>query len=207
MTRIPKSCEMGDIADLSRHQAQLVTALFAGYDSGVTREFRLYRRVLVRLVDKSLLEYTWARELILAQIAEGERPTDEMTDTARTIHLFSFTDHMENCLNALCRTFKVIEALKAVKDTPTVERPVRKLIRKSGETVSGLRNVIEHIDSAIALDEIGEDNPVMLCISADGKNIEIGSLSISLLEVERLIRRIHSLVGEMIRVDGRISVT
>lgn len=198
---------MGHIDDLNRLQAFLVTALFAGHDSGLTREFCLYRRVMVRLVDKSLLEYTRARETILAQVAEEERPAERMIKKGRVVYLFSFTDHMENWLNAICRAFKVIEALKTVKNAPEIERPIRKLIRKSGEAVSELRNIIEHIAAAIAADEIGKDEPVMLSVSDDYKSVDIGSLSTSFLEIERLIRRMHSLTIEMIKVDGRTSIT
>jgi hypothetical protein len=71
-------------------------------DGSLSQHAALIRRNVIRLVDKAIYKYSFAREAVLDQINESHRSNEEMLN-GRVIYMFGFTDHMENCLNAMRR--------------------------------------------------------------------------------------------------------
>lgn len=76
---ILSECKMPDLSGLDSPSliGCLLVQLLMG-ERGLSRKASLYRRNFVRLVDKALLEYQEAREVILAEIAEANRSSEEM---------------------------------------------------------------------------------------------------------------------------------
>src|SRR4030042_6365663 len=108
---IPKECKMPDLSGLDAPlMSRLVVQLLIG-ESSLSHNARLYRRNFVRLVDKALREYNEARGAILKQVAEAKRPAKEMEKHGRQIFTFQFTDHIETCINAISRLFKLLERI------------------------------------------------------------------------------------------------
>ena len=69
---IPVQLRMEDLSDLENLQPTLMLNLaFAQGDKDISRRTALNRRVYIRLLDKTVDEYKEARDLIVAQIAEG----------------------------------------------------------------------------------------------------------------------------------------
>jgi hypothetical protein len=48
----------------------------------------------------------------LAQIAEAQRPFEQMVEQGRGIFIPAFTDHFENCVNAVNRARRLFDLMK-----------------------------------------------------------------------------------------------
>ena len=94
----------------------ILTAAFAG-NGTLSRNATQMRKNVIRLVDKAIFEYTNARNAILNQIAESQREYEELLK-GRIIYMFGFTDHMENCLNAIRRILGLLERLRSEANAP-----------------------------------------------------------------------------------------
>lgn len=111
---------MPDLSDLDSLMNRLIVQALIG-EPGLSQKTRLYRRNFIRLVDRALREYREARELILAEIAEMNRSPEEMSRDGRRIYLFTFPDHIETCINAVRRLYKLLGRIKAEKGSPRDE--------------------------------------------------------------------------------------
>ena len=76
---IPKDNKMPDLSELTttRLTARLIGNLLIG-EHPLNRQAGLYLRNFIRLLDKAIREYGEAREVILYEIEESNRPTEEM---------------------------------------------------------------------------------------------------------------------------------
>ena len=158
---IPSECKMPDLSGLdSPLIGRLIVQLLVG-EPGLSRKTSLYRKNYIRLVDKALREYHEARELILAQIAEANRSAEEMSRDGRHIYLILFTDHIETCINAVSRLFRLFERIKSERKSPAFPRELRRLLETQGESVAKVRNTVEHMDERIRNDEISPVKPIM----------------------------------------------
>ncbi len=170
-------------------------------DPGLTRKEGLYRRNFTRLVDKAVKEYQEAREAILMQIEEAKRPPAEMAKEGRIMYIFGFIDHFENCINALNRLLKQLEIIKNESFNSQISRDKRRAIDAHTRMVPDIRNVAEHMESAIQKDEIVDGQPVMLSISDDIDRAVIAGYEISFQEVALAIRRLHEVALALFDVN------
>jgi hypothetical protein len=100
----PKRCEMPDLSNLSA----LLTVSYmlnrtlgnTGLQMSGSGQYQFLN--LIRLVDKTLLEYGYARDY-LQQYVDSDN---------KTRLFFRCTDHMENCVDSLRRSFFHIEELR-----------------------------------------------------------------------------------------------
>ena len=199
MALIPTTCEMPDLSRACPPitPSFLLQAAFFG-NNGLSEKAALLRRTIVRLTDKAVGEFGEARNTVLAQLDERNRPPEEMMRTGRVIYMFAFVDHMENCINACRRLLALFKHLAddlSISDRTAVHAALAHALSKD---VSDFRNTIEHMEERIFSGQIG-DRPVVLALSNDSKDIEIGKHSISLASLATLITGIHtaarSLVG------------
>lgn len=196
MIPYPPECKMPDLSDLDTLTNRLIVQSLIG-EAGINRKVSLYRRNFVRLVDKALLEYAQAREVILDQIAEANRPTEEMLRNGRYFNIFGFTNHIENCINAIRRIYKLLERIKTEKESPTIPREIRRLVESKSESIGVLRNVVEHIDEIIIKDELAPNKPIMLAITKNSEGITISHYDIKFTDLAILLKNIHE-IGEYI---------
>jgi len=195
---IPTQLKIEDLSDLEKLQPTLVLNLvFAGGDRDLSRRTALNRRIYIRLLDKAVDEYTQARELIVAQIAEGQRSTEEMTQTGRYIYMFKFVDHMENCISTVRRILRFVEILKGNQDGLAFPRTVRKYIESLTTPIIDVRNIIEHMDEQIQNDTIQDDEPIMLEITGSQDEIGIAGQSLKFSTLSTLIKQLHVLGQNM----------
>jgi hypothetical protein len=199
MALIPTSCEMPDLSGSCPPitPSFLLQAAFFG-NNGLSDRAALSRRTIVRLTDKTVSEYGQARNAVLSQLQERNRPPEEMMRTGRVIYMFAFVDHMENCINA-CR--RLLALFKHLANDPTISNRVAvqaALTHALSRDVSNFRNTIEHMEERISTGQI-EDRPVVLALSDDSAAIEVGKNSIALASLATLIKCLHeaaqSLVG------------
>ncbi len=64
----------------------------------------------------------------------------------RHLRFYLFTDHIETCINAASRLFKLLEGSRSEKEAPNFPRELRRLVEKHSEFVKDVRNTVEHMD-------------------------------------------------------------
>ncbi len=143
-------------------------------------EVGLYLREYIRLVDKAVYNYEIARQAIM----------DQRKDTG-TLHFLAFIDHFENCINALARLGKLLDGIKRSLRADESLRALRKRAEAASRVISGVRNEIEHMDKVIAGHKSGQDLPVMLMISEDGRSAVVGTQSVRFRQVAEGISAFH----------------
>lgn len=120
-----------------------------------------------------MLEYEQARQVILDQIKEANRPAKEIEKTGRHIVLFGFTNHIEDCINAIRRTYKLLERIKTEEVSPPIPREIRRLLESKSADITNSRNLVEHIDEIISRDELAPNKPIMLAITKNSDGVKI----------------------------------
>lgn len=193
---IPKECRMDDLSHLDTLTNRLIVQLLIG-NPGLSKKAGLYRRNFIRIVDKALREYGQAREAVLADVAEANRSAKEMIKHGREMHFIAFTDHIENCINAVSRLFKLLERIKSKDQSPAWPRELRKLLETKSELIINARNAVEHIDTYIRNDEIEPGNPVMMTVSKMHDAVIVANYEIKFDELAMVIRKMHE-VGQYI---------
>jgi len=195
---IPTEIKMEDLSSLEKLQPTLILNLvFAQGDKDISRRIALNRRLYIRLLDKAVDEYMEARELIVAQIAEGKRKTDEMLQNGRYIYMFKFVDHMENCISTVRRILRFLDILKSNQDGLGFSRIVRRHIESLTTPIIGVRNIIEHMDKEIQNDTIQENEPIMLKITDTQDGVMIAEQSLKFSTLNTLLRKLHTLGQNM----------
>ncbi len=189
---IPSECKMPDLSGLDSLIGRLIVQVMIG-EPGLTRKAGLYRRNFIRLVDKALGEYHEARKAILADIAEANRPAKEMQKHGRRMYFVTFTNHIETCINAVSRLFKLLERIKSEKESLALPRELRKLVETKSGSVSNVRNAIEHMDKLIREDEIAPGQPVMLTVTKNGDGVVISKYEIKFEELAMVLGKMHEI--------------
>lgn len=159
----------------------------AGRDSGKTNVDRKILPVLARLIDKAIMEYTYAKELMEAEEAERKMSYNEILkrDQGQFIYTCSIIDHLENCVTTLARIYKVKR---------------KHLGHTKNQDVMDIRDSIEHVDERIR-DAI--DEPSVLNISEDSLIMEIaarnhGKISIETKDIAEEIIRLYKEIRKLL---------
>ena len=159
-------------------------------DEQLPPKTRLYRRNFIRLVDKAVLEYSKARQALCAQVDEPHRPPEEL-ERGRLLYIFTFANHLENCLNAIRRLMNHLDKFKSDKNGIEIDRTIRRSIESTSTSLIEIRDTVEHLDDRIQKDKIGPAQSITLSITNDQRGAEIAGTMISFTELERIIRRLH----------------
>jgi hypothetical protein len=189
-------CKMPDLTQLEMLSNRLVVQLLIG-EPGITKKYSRYRKSYIRLIEKALLEYEQARQVILDQIKEANRPAKEMEKTGRYVNFFGFTNHIEDCINAIRRTYKLLERIKTEKVSPSIPREIRRLVESKSEDIAKLRNQVEHIDEIILKDELAPNRPIMLAITKNSDGVIISHYEIKFTDLAIILKNMHE-IGEHI---------
>ena len=197
---IPTECKMEDLSGLEKLQPNmLLNLVFAGIDENIERKTTIYRKIFVRLIDKTLDEYNEAQSLILEQIIERKRSDDEMKKKGRVLYMLKFVDHMENCIGTLRRILRILDKLKGNREGLSFPRTIRRQIESLSTPLVELRNTIEHVEEAIQKDEIQENEPVMIKITGAQDGVSVGNNAITFFEISTLIKRLHGFGQDLAR--------
>ena len=182
---IPSECKMPDLSGLdSPLISRLIVPILVG-EPGLSRKAQLYRRNFIRLLDKALREYHEAREAILATIAEEEEIIRRIT------YMIAFTDHIETCINAVSRLFKLLYIIKTEKEAPTFPKPLLKLVETKYDSIANLRNAVEHMDEQIHNGEVTPGNPIMLTISKNGDYVVVSEDQMKFEDLAMVLKKMH----------------
>ena len=178
-----------------------IQALFG--ELGLSQKTRLYRRNFIRLVDRALREYHEARELILAQIAEMNRSPEEMIRDGRSIYLFRFPDHIETCINAVRRLYKLLERIKAEKESPELPRELRRQVETMEGTILRIRGAIEHMDELILNGEIAVGKPIMAAGSENWDAVVVADEEIKFEDLAMVLRKMHEIALQLLTIKKK----
>ncbi len=156
------------------------------------------RSNIVRLVDKAVREYMFARNAILEQVAECQRPVEELMK-GRVLHMFGFVDHMENSINAIRRVLKFLELLRSDRSAPPQDRTRRRLVRAHSEPLIGIRDTLEHIGERLDKGPISNDQPVILKLGDDQESIILLDSRLTFSSIETILRAVHDEAKDLIQ--------
>jgi hypothetical protein len=185
---IPKECKMPDLSGLDALTNRLLVQVIIG-DPGISKKVALYRRNFVRLVDKALKEYHEAREAVLADIAE-----------AWGMYFIAFTDHIETCINATARLYKLLERIKSEKEAPAFPRELRELVETKNESIRYIRDSVEHMDKDIQKGEVEPGKPIMLTVSENDESIIIANHEIKFEELAMVLEKMHGIAQYILEI-------
>lgn len=188
---IPKECKMPDLSALDLLINRLIVQLMIG-NPGLSQKASLYRRNFVRLVDKALREYSEAREAILADVAEANRSVKDLKKYGRRMHFISFTDHIETCINAVARLYRILERIKLEKQSPAWPRELRRLLETKSKSIADIRNAVEHVEKKIQKGEIGLGKPIMLTVSENDEALMVANYEIKFEELALVLKKMEA---------------
>lgn len=193
--KIPEECKMRDLSGLSQLSINFTISCTFG-PIQIDKSAAPYIKNYVRILDAALCEYQRARECILLQIDEANRPSEKMTQTGRILYIHKFPTHMEFCINSIARIFKLIERLKNNSAAPSISREKRKLIESISSNLIYTRNAIEHMDERIH-DGLSETNaPIAIVITDDGNSIAVDNRTIRFSDLALTLEKLHKIAVE-----------
>ncbi len=197
---IPSECKMPDLSGLdSPLMNRLIVQLLVG-EKGLSRNVKLHRRNFIRLIDKALREYHEAREIILAQIAEANRSSEEMSRDGRQIYILTFTDYIEDCINAVRRLYTLLERFKSEKESPVLPRYLRRLVETKMKSVVDIRNTVEHMDERVQNGEIATGQPIMLAINKNEDGVVVADYEIKFKELALVLEKMNEIAQYILTI-------
>lgn len=195
---------MPDLSELERLQGALtLRVVFTQADAKIGRKAALLRRIFIRLMDKSITEYQEARKALELQVQESKRPSKKMQETGRIIYMFSFSDHMENCINSVRRLLRLLERINSIKNAPIIPRDKKRFLSSQGKRLIDLRDAFEHMDERIQRDEIGNDEAIMVKLGGSDDRVEIGPYQVTFGELAGIISKLHDLASYLVFISDR----
>ena len=203
---LPSECKMPDLSGLDPLTNRLLVQLLVG-ERGLSQKTSLYRKNFIRLVDKALREYHETREVILAQIAEMNRSAKEMSRDGRSIYLLTFPDHIETCINAVRRLYKLFWRIKAEKESPEFPRELRRQVRTIEKTIVKIRVAIEHMDELIVKGEIVAGKPIMAAGSENWDAVVVSNYELKFEELATVLRAMHEIALYLLTIKKPNSTT
>ena len=130
---------MKDLRALDTNEVgQLIVQLLIG-EPGLSEAFRGYRKVYIRLLKKALYEYEMTRITIIEWIS----------DKRDLMKPYKYANHMETCINAVIRIYRLLGKMEADNGTPKLPTANIEALDELYHVISKMRNAIEHIDGNI----------------------------------------------------------
>lgn len=199
---LPSECKMPDLSGLDYLMNRLIIQENFG-KPGLSQKTRSYRINFVRLVDRALEEYHEARKLILAQIAEMNRSPKEMSRDGRILYLLKFPDHIETCINAVRRLYKLLERINAEKESLGLPRELRRQVETEKGTIVKIRGAIEHVDELIQKDEIAVGKPIMAAGSENWDAVVVADEEIKFEDLAMVLRKMHEIALYLLTIKKK----
>lgn len=167
---------------------------------GITEKESQYRINFIRLVDKSFKEYMEAREILTTVIKEFNSQIEERNTGSLIGGILSFTDHFENCVNALVRLMNQLEVIKRDAQSWDIDRIERKKINAHLKELPNIRHKIEHLEEDIRNEEtLGK--PIMLAFGDKDDRVVIGDYEIKFESIALSIKALHRIGKDLFAVN------
>ncbi|MDQ3953328.1 MAG: hypothetical protein M3279_10270 [Actinomycetota bacterium] len=149
-----------------------------------------YTAAYVRLVDKAVREYEFAR-----------RALEEFVETGSE-HLtpyFRAADHLENALNSLRRAIRHARRIRRDRDALRVEK-AELPTQDDEDCIAAFRNAAEHADEQVATGTLAEGDAIILTLQ--DSTFSIGTVEASYEWLAQLLTKLHVLSS---RVAGVVA--
>jgi hypothetical protein len=192
----PERCDMPDLSDLHGNLTfdYFLNRYFrrAGLQMEGSGQAQFLN--LVRLVDKTLLEYESARQY-LQQYVDSDN---------RTSLFMRCVDHMENCIDSLNRAFAHLEGLKTSLhyERSRTSQPMPQIDRqeipsaRNKKRINDIRDAIQHMDDRISKGRAGADTaPIGLNVKSD--SIELDNEEIYFDELAHWVRQVYAVTERL----------
>jgi hypothetical protein len=197
----PSECKMPDLSTLEPLWTRLVPLLLIG-EPGLGKNTGLYLREYIRLVEKALHEYDEARNAILNVVAEITDKGKRSKQSARLAFVFLFADHMETCIDAIRRIYRLMDGIIRTKEDSTlVPKELRRLVLTNRDSITGIRDTIQHLDEDIR-DGIPSGKSIMLAVNDSADGIVISSHEMKFNQIAMTLKRMHE-IGLHILLVGK----
>lgn len=197
----PKRCDMPGLSDLHGNLTLDYGLNRIWNSAGLQMEGsgRAQFLNLVRLVDKTLLEYESARQY-----------SQQYVDSDNRTSLFMrCVGHMENCIDSLNRAFSHLEGLKASlhHEQCRTSRPMPRIAReeipnaRNRKRVNDIRDAIQHMDDRISKGRAGASvAPIGLNVKSD--SIELDNEEIYFAELAHWVRQVYEVTERLAEYTG-----
>lgn len=141
---------------------------------------RLFMALLV-IVDKASREYVAGRESLITYIGS----------TNKTSLFIEGLGRYETCIVTLKRAYRLLDRLKSQPESPVFNRLLRKLIENREQSVTDIRNAIEHMDEKIINNEFADGEAHILSIDNAGEFLVLASHKLAFIDVHCAIKNLH----------------
>ena len=184
---LPTHCGMPqldqNIEGLRLH-SMLVSAFIPEPD--ISAERRKWRSWLVHCLVKTARHYNEARELILAQLNEGERTAVEL-EKGRQFPILNFSFEMEDCITSL---EKIVVCIRALETKSEIKSNCLLKLEKEKFLLNKLRNRQDHLHNQIASGETGK-GPIFICLSENSDGIRFFEITLSFSALYQLVDAVY----------------
>jgi hypothetical protein len=197
---LPTACNMPDLSDLEVRSPQEAFLLnqFIGAGKDFPPTMASYRRNMVRLADKAVHDYMEVRNSVLAQIAEAQRPYEEMVK-GRVIYMFNAVNRLEDCIITVRRLLRYFEKVKSDPSRFPLERLLKRQLGAVETSITKTRDLIEHLDEDIRNEAIQEGQNTAPALDAETKSISLAGAQLSVETLATAIRHFHEFAHEFAR--------
>lgn len=180
-----------DLAELgaSLSGRMMVALLFHGKESPADGAESRLLTGFVMVTDKALREYKAGRDALILY----SKSANQMD------LLFEGVGRMETCINSAKRAFGFVQRLSGRQTSLQVSRTLRKLLNSWENSLTPIRDAIEHIDlDVVAQEGLKAGDAHLLAMSKDGAHLEIATHRLSLNDLAKALRSLHNAGNELL---------
>jgi len=110
---------------------------------------------------------------------------------------------MENCITETRRLLRLLEKISGDKQSPFINKEMRKFINSISGDIVGIRDAVEHIDDRIHKNYFGENAPLMIQLSKNGDTIKIGEDKLALEDLALVLRKLHIICWKLLKMPEK----
>ena len=181
-----------DLAELGEPLAArlIVAMLFHGKEAPSEPSVSRFLTGFVMVTDKAIREYRAGRETLIAYSNSNNQ----------LLMMFDGVGRMETSINSAKRALRLLGRIASSNSSLSVDRTLRKLAQGSENTLTPIRDAIEHIDTDITVTgalKPGEAH--LLGVNHSGEYLEIARHRISFTSLANSLRTLHRTGTEMVQ--------
>jgi len=192
-------------------KSRLISITLIGFDDVFGKIGALYFRLLCRLIDKAAKDYSLVKNLIEKEIKSNDKLN----------YRLPIVDHLEDCFSSVNRIIRIIRMLekgiikkKSIGYCPVCNQKIEEIStilnkcdflkfsklkaykKIQSQSISKIRNRIEHIDEDIYLGKI--NGSIFIDIDENYKNITLNGINCSFSQLVSIIESHHEFMLEII---------
>ncbi len=188
----PRRSGMPDLSHLySKNILPLILNITLRAQVGTTHPSLAYTAAYVRLVDKAVREYEFARRSLEEFVATSSEHLSPYLRAA---------DHLENCLNSARRAIRYARRIR--RDREALQVAKSELPTQDDEDlVAAFRNASEHADEQVATGTLAEGDAMILMLHET--HFALGNVEASYGWLAKLLTRLHALSSRVAGVASR----